>query len=75
MKGGQKYFRMYYCVVVNNYIGSGKALSEPFDGTWWGKKVNDLLSRGIGLFFITNEPFFTPDTRENNYFCVSRLIT
>jgi hypothetical protein len=39
MKGGQKYFRMYYCVVVNNYIGSGKALSEPFDGTWWGKKV------------------------------------
>ena len=30
---------MHYCVVVNNYIGSGKALSEPFDATWWGKKV------------------------------------
>ena len=31
---GEERLRMYYCVVVNNYIGSGKALSEPFDGTW-----------------------------------------
>ena len=33
MKGGQEFFRMYYCVVVNNYIGSGVF------ATWWGKKV------------------------------------
>ena len=31
---GEERLRMYYCVVVNNYIGSGKAISEPFDGTW-----------------------------------------
>ena len=31
---GEERLRMYYCVVVNNYIGSGKANSNPFDGTW-----------------------------------------
>ena len=31
---GEERLRMYYCVVVNNYIGSGKAISDPFDGTW-----------------------------------------
>jgi len=26
--------RMYYCIVVDNYIKSGKKTSEPFDGSW-----------------------------------------
>ena len=26
--------RMYYCIVVDNYIKSGKRTSEPFDGSW-----------------------------------------
>ncbi|MBO5562101.1 MAG: arabinan endo-1,5-alpha-L-arabinosidase [Bacteroidales bacterium] len=26
--------RMYYCIVVDNYIKSGKATSSPFDGSW-----------------------------------------
>ena len=26
--------RMYYCIVIDNYIKSGKATSEAFDGSW-----------------------------------------
>ena len=26
--------RMYYCIVIDNYIKSGKKTSEPFDGSW-----------------------------------------
>lgn len=26
--------RMYYCIVIDNYIQSGKKTSEPFDGSW-----------------------------------------
>lgn len=48
MKGGQEYFRMYYCVVVNNYIGSGKALSEPFDGTWSFDEAKQFLTLTAG---------------------------
>ena len=31
---GEERLRMYYCVVVNNYIGSGKPSTDAFDGTW-----------------------------------------
>lgn len=32
--GGVEKLRMYYCIVVDNYIKSGKKTSEPFDGSW-----------------------------------------
>ena len=32
--GGEERLRMYYCIVVDNYIKSGKKTSEAFDGSW-----------------------------------------
>ena len=32
--GGTEKLRMYYCIVIDNYIKSGKKTSEPFDGSW-----------------------------------------
>lgn len=31
---GVEKLRMYYCIVIDNYIKSGKKTSEPFDGSW-----------------------------------------
>lgn len=31
---GQVKLRMYYSIVIDNYIKSGKRISEPFDGSW-----------------------------------------
>lgn len=31
---GVEKLRMYYCIVVDNYIKTGKKTSEPFDGSW-----------------------------------------
>ncbi len=31
---GVEKLRMYYCIVVDNYIKTGKKPSEPFDGSW-----------------------------------------
>ena len=32
--GGTEKLRMYYCIVVDNYIKTGKKTSEAFDGSW-----------------------------------------
>lgn len=32
--GGQERLRMYYCIVIDNYIKSGKPTSAAFDGSW-----------------------------------------
>nr|WP_321412468.1 arabinan endo-1,5-alpha-L-arabinosidase [uncultured Carboxylicivirga sp.] len=32
--GGQEKLRMYYSIVINNYIKTGNPLSDPFDGSW-----------------------------------------
>lgn len=31
---GEQRLRMYYCIVIDNYIKSGKKASEAFDGSW-----------------------------------------
>ena len=31
---GEERLRMYYCIIVDNYIKSGKKASEAFDGSW-----------------------------------------
>ena len=31
---GEERLRMYYCIVVDNYIKSGKKATEAFDGSW-----------------------------------------
>lgn len=32
--GGQTIYRMYYSIILDNYIGNGKPVSTAFDGTW-----------------------------------------
>jgi arabinan endo-1,5-alpha-L-arabinosidase len=32
--GGVEKLRMYYCIVIDNYIKTGKKTSEEFDGSW-----------------------------------------
>lgn len=32
--GGKTIYRMYYSIVLDNYIGNGKPTSTAFDGTW-----------------------------------------
>lgn len=32
--GGQDILRMYYCVVIDNYIKTGNPVSAAFDGSW-----------------------------------------
>ena len=32
--GGEDVLRMYYCIVIDNYIKSGRATSSVFDGSW-----------------------------------------
>lgn len=32
--GGVEKLRMYYCIVIDNYIKTGKKTSEAFDGSW-----------------------------------------
>ncbi|MCU4163492.1 arabinan endo-1,5-alpha-L-arabinosidase [Carboxylicivirga caseinilyticus] len=32
--GGQEKLRMYYSIVINNYIKTGNPLSDAFDGSW-----------------------------------------
>lgn len=32
--GGTEKLRMYYCIVVDNYIKTGKKTTEAFDGSW-----------------------------------------
>ncbi len=32
--GGVEKLRMYYCIVIDNYIKSGKKTTEPFDDSW-----------------------------------------
>lgn len=32
--GGKTVYRMYYSVIMDNYIGNGKPVSTAFDGTW-----------------------------------------
>lgn len=32
--GGKDVLRMYYCIVIDNYIKSGKPTSTAFDGSW-----------------------------------------
>ena len=32
--GSVEKLRMYYCIVIDNYIKSGKKTTEPFDGSW-----------------------------------------
>lgn len=31
---GEERLRMYYCIVIDNYIKSGKKATEAFDGSW-----------------------------------------
>ncbi len=31
---GQQRLRMYYCIIVDNYIKTGKKATESFDGSW-----------------------------------------
>lgn len=31
---GEERLRMYYCIVIDNYIKTGKKTSEAFDGSW-----------------------------------------
>ena len=32
--GGAEKLRMYYCIVIDNYIKTGKRTTEAFDGSW-----------------------------------------
>ncbi|HNT93197.1 MAG: arabinan endo-1,5-alpha-L-arabinosidase [Bacteroidales bacterium] len=32
--GGQEILRMYYCIVIQNYIKTGNPISASFDGSW-----------------------------------------
>ena len=32
--GGREVLRMYYCIVIDNYIKTGAATSSAFDGSW-----------------------------------------
>jgi len=32
--GGQEILRMYYCIVIDNYIKTGNPVSAAFDGSW-----------------------------------------
>ena len=36
-------YRMYYCVVVDNYLKSGKPTSEAFDGSWTERAYIGLM--------------------------------
>lgn len=36
-------YRMYYCIVVNNYIKTGKPASEAFDGSWGERAFIGLM--------------------------------
>ena len=41
-------YRMYYCIVVDNYIKTGKPASEAFDGSWGERAFIGLME--------TNDP-------------------
>lgn len=45
--GGKTVYRMYYSIVIDNYIGNGKPTSSAFDGTWSERAF-------IGLMETTN---------------------
>ena len=32
--GGQEILRMYYCIIIDNYIKTGNPISSSFDGSW-----------------------------------------
>jgi len=41
--GGKTIYRMYYSIVMDNYIGNGKPASTTFDGTWTERAYIGLM--------------------------------